>query len=77
MTATCKAVMTFRCKRPQAFFRAILQELWHWGCQCSEQEQGSRGAQWIFWVEAWLGLASPQCPHQSKEQDERRNILQE
>lgn len=30
-------------------------------------------------MEGWLGLASPQCPHQSKEQvgAERRNTLQE
>lgn len=42
--ATCRAVRSFRCKRAQAFSRAILWELWQW-------EQGSRGAQWMRWVE--------------------------
>lgn len=71
--------MAFRCKRPQAVFRAIVQELWQGGCQGSEQEQGSRDAQCVFQVEAWLRLASPQCPDQSGEQvrGERRNTSQE
>lgn len=42
--ATCKTVRSFRCKRPQAFSRAILWELWQWSCQGSEQELWSRGA---------------------------------